>query len=129
MRSRPCPHRAPRFRPLGPGNSGMIVLELALGPAWHPTLHRSNAVSCSLGAARNTIKMAISGWRSPLILISLMISAIGIGLTYFDLGSRLTRASVAGSKPETLLLSEDPLVVYIKDFISPSEAAHLVHLA
>lgn len=32
-------------------------------------------------------------------------------------------------RPQTYVLSEDPVVVYVKDFISTQEAAHLVQLA
>lgn len=34
-----------------------------------------------------------------------------------------------GSSPKTYALSDDPVVVYVKDFISMEEAAHLVGLA
>jgi prolyl 4-hydroxylase len=34
-----------------------------------------------------------------------------------------------GSGPKAYVLSDDPVVVYVKDFISTEEAAHLVALA
>jgi len=36
---------------------------------------------------------------------------------------------VEGSGPKTYVLSDDPVVVYVKDFISSEEAAHLITLA
>lgn len=43
-------------------------------------------------------------------------------ITYKDAGSDMLR-------PQIYTLSEDPVVVYVKDFISTQEAAHLVQLA
>jgi prolyl 4-hydroxylase len=37
--------------------------------------------------------------------------------------------NMEGSGPKTYVLSDDPVVVYVKDFISTEEAAHLVALA
>jgi len=37
--------------------------------------------------------------------------------------------NVEGSGPKSYTLSDDPVVVYVKDFISAEEAAHLVGLA
>ena len=37
--------------------------------------------------------------------------------------------NVEDSGPKAYTLSDDPVVVYVKDFISPGEAAHLVGLA
>jgi prolyl 4-hydroxylase len=37
--------------------------------------------------------------------------------------------NVESSSPKTYVLSDDPVVVYVKDFISTEEAAHLVALA
>lgn len=42
---------------------------------------------------------------------------------------RHTGVSDVSPKPQTYVLSEDPVVVYVKDFISAQEAAHLVQLA
>jgi prolyl 4-hydroxylase len=42
----------------------------------------------------------------------------------YELNSR-----VNGSNPKTYVLLDNPLVVYVKDFISVEEAAHLVSLA
>ena len=74
--------------------------------------------------------MELSLWKILPIGLSLIVGIIGVGLAYFDvpLNSLFTPESQPG-EPETFLLSQDPLIVYIKNFISPKEAAHLVGIA
>ena len=74
--------------------------------------------------------MELPLWKLLPIGLSLIVGIIGVGLVYFDvpLNSLFTPESLAG-EPETFLLSRDPLIVYIKNFISPKEAAHLVGIA
>ena len=74
--------------------------------------------------------MELSPWKILLIGLSLIVGIIGVGLAYFELPlDFLFTPETAAGEPETLLLSQDPLIVYIKNFISPKEAAHLVSIA
>lgn len=68
--------------------------------------------------------------------LSLLVAAIAIGWAFvsFDfspLGWLRTRYDTDAETPRpiTYILSEDPVVVYVKDFITTQEAAHLVQLA
>lgn len=68
--------------------------------------------------------------------LSLFVAAIAIGWasTSFDqspLEWLRTRYNTSADTacPQTYVLSEDPVVVYVKDFITTQEAAHLVQLA
>lgn len=68
--------------------------------------------------------------------LSLLVAVIAIGWAFiaYDLSplERLrTRYGINGdtARPQTYVLSEDPVVVYVKDFINTQEAAHLVQLA
>lgn len=68
--------------------------------------------------------------------LSLLVAVIAIGwaFTSFDqspLEWLRTRYNINAdtARPQTYVLSEDPVVVYVKDFISTQEAAHLVQLA
>jgi prolyl 4-hydroxylase len=68
--------------------------------------------------------------------LSLLVAVIAIGWAFvsFDasplewLRSRQSNLNNI-PRPETYILSEDPVVVYVKDFISTQEAAQLVQLA
>ena len=74
--------------------------------------------------------MELSFWKILLIGLSLLVGIIGVGLAYLDLPlDFLFTPETAAGEPETFLLSKDPLIVYIKNFISPKEAAHLVSIA
>jgi prolyl 4-hydroxylase len=68
--------------------------------------------------------------------LSLLVAVVAIGWVFvsFDqsplqwLRTRYdTNADMP--RPQTYVLSEDPVVVYVKDFINTQEAAHLVQLA
>ncbi len=74
--------------------------------------------------------MELSLWKLLLLGLSLIVGIIGVGLAYFDLPlNSLFTPELPAGEPETFLLSQDPLIVYIKNFISPKEAAHLVSIA
>lgn len=75
----------------------------------------------------NSTTLKIFGFLVPAV-------AILLGLTQTDLWPsawlhNALSGNVEGSGPKTYILSDDPVVVYVKDFISPEEAAHLVALA
>jgi prolyl 4-hydroxylase len=70
--------------------------------------------------------------KLSLLLIPVLAFILGIGNLYLDwdfLSLWPGSESVNGNGPRTFVLSQDPLVVYIKDFITPQEASHLVQLA
>lgn len=71
---------------------------------------------------------------TPLKIIAVLVPAIAVLLAVNHTGTwqllhGLTSKNIATSEPQTFFLSEDPVVVYVKDFVSPQEAAHLVNLA
>lgn len=75
--------------------------------------------------------MAPAG-KLSLILIPVLAIILGVGHLYLDwnvLSYLPWSTSTNGNGPRTFQLSDDPLVVYIKDFITPEEASHLVQLA
>ena len=60
--------------------------------------------------------------------------AIFLGLSRFSLWpswlhSNELDSSLKGSDPKSYVLTSDPVVVYVKDFISAEEAAHLAAIA
>lgn len=68
--------------------------------------------------------------------LSLLVAGIAIGWAFvsFNLSPLdwlRTRYEINAEtpRPTTYILSEDPVVVYVKDFISTQEATHLVQLA
>lgn len=83
----------------------------------------------------------MSSWKPLLMILSAAAAFLSAGIAYFQCnihGGFLEKdyveaepavPSAAHSGRRTFLLSEDPLIVYIKDFITPTEAAHLVGLA
>ena len=68
-----------------------------------------------------SIALKIFGFLVPAVAILLGLAQTGL----WPSGS----GNVEGSGPKTYVLSDDPVVVYVKDFISTEEAAHLVALA
>ena len=65
-------------------------------------------------------------------LVPAIATLLGLTQTGFWPSGWLRNAlsgNMEGSGPKTYVLSDDPVVVYVKDFISPEEAAHLVALA
>ncbi|OAL34854.1 hypothetical protein AYO20_05814 [Fonsecaea nubica] len=67
-----------------------------------------------------------------LILLPVLAAILGAGHLYSGwnfLSVWQGDLSTNGKGPKTYLLSEDPLVVYIQDFLTPQEASHLVQLA
>ena len=68
--------------------------------------------------------------------LSLLVAGIAIGCAFISIDfSRLEWLCPEHEQtadtlcPQTYVLSEDPVVVYVKDFIRTREAAHLVELA
>lgn len=68
--------------------------------------------------------------------LSLLVAAIAIGwaLLSFDVSPlewlhTRYKTNAETPRPKTYVLSEDPVVVYVKGFISTQEATHLVQLA
>lgn len=62
------------------------------------------------------------------------IIAVLLGLAHTNLWPSVwlpnaSSGNVEDSGPKVYNLSDDPVVVYVKDFISTEEAAHLVRLA
>jgi prolyl 4-hydroxylase len=71
--------------------------------------------------------LKIFGFLVPTVAIFL-----GLAQTGFWPSEWLRNAlsgNVEGLGPKTYVLSDDPVVVYVKDFVSTEEAAHLVALA
>jgi hypothetical protein len=79
----------------------------------------------------------MSTWRAIVPAIAVLL---GVGIVLIDpllfthLSERISQSfsaafSLNTQGPETFVLSDDPVVVYIKDFITVDEAAHLVRLA
>ncbi len=75
-------------------------------------------------------------WRALVPAIAALLLGVALVLLDGDLAQRLRRAAgdLLGRRaeaPPTIykVFSEDPLVVYIQDFITAKEAAHLVALA
>lgn len=80
----------------------------------------------------------LSGWRGFVPATGVLV-AVGLALvdplflthaqeSVADLVSGFLRRAAQGS-PTYWVLSKDPVVVYIKDFITSEEAAHLVAVA
>jgi len=71
-----------------------------------------------------------TAWK---VIVPALVVIVGVWLTGTDPRSmsdfiaRLIPSKPSG--PTTYVLSNDPVVVYIQDFITPEEAAHLVSLA
>jgi hypothetical protein len=61
----------------------------------------------------------------PAIAVILAVNQTGTWQLLNEIKSR----GIAVSEPQPYVLSDDPVVVYVKDFISHQEAAHLVNLA
>jgi prolyl 4-hydroxylase len=75
--------------------------------------------------------MAVS---TPLKIIAVLVPAIAVFLAInqpgtWQLLNGIINQDIAGSEPQTYVLSDDPVVVYVKDFVSHQEAAHLANLA
>lgn len=67
-----------------------------------------------------------------LILVPLLAIILAVGHWSFDwhpLCFWSDHHTLNANGPKQYLLSNDPLVVYIKDFITPEEASYLVQLA
>ena len=71
--------------------------------------------------------LKIFGFIMPAVAILLGLAQTGLWPSEW-LHNALS-GNVEGSGPKTYVLSDDPVVVYVKDFISTEEAAHLVALA
>jgi hypothetical protein len=80
----------------------------------------------------------MSSWKLSLIAVPALAVILGLALAYMGslpqsildlLGMWTGDAARNTTTPKTFILSQDPFVVYIRDFISPQEAAHLVQLA
>jgi prolyl 4-hydroxylase len=71
--------------------------------------------------------LKIFGFLVPAVAILLGLAQIGLGPSWW-LRDKLS-GNVESSDPMTYVLSDDPVVVYVKDFISMEEAAHLVAIA
>ena len=72
----------------------------------------------------------VLGFLAPIITVLVALAYNGFFGSIIDAFlQRATNIVVDNPKPQIFVLSEDPVVVYIKDFISAQEAAHLVHLA
>jgi prolyl 4-hydroxylase len=61
--------------------------------------------------------------------VAVLLGLAQIGLWPSDWLRNALSSNVEGSGPKTYVLSDDPVVVYVKDFISAEEATHLVGLA
>jgi len=71
--------------------------------------------------------LRIFGFLVPAVAILLGLAQTGLWPSGW-LRNALS-GNVEGSGLKTYVLSDDPVVVYVKDFISTEEAAHLVALA
>ena len=71
--------------------------------------------------------LKIFGFLVPAVAILLGLAQIGLWPSGW-LRNALN-GNVEGLGPKTYILSDDPVVVYVKNFISTEEAAHLVALA
>ena len=71
--------------------------------------------------------LKIFGFLVPAVAILLGLARTGLWPSEW-LRNALS-GNVEGSAPKAYVLSDDPVVVYVKDFISTEEAAHLVALA
>ena len=71
--------------------------------------------------------LKIFGFLVPAVAILLGLAQTGLWPSGW-LRNALS-GNVEGSGPKAYVLSDDPVVVYVKDFISTEEAAHLVALA
>jgi prolyl 4-hydroxylase len=71
--------------------------------------------------------LKIFGFIVPAVAILLGLAQTGLWPSEW-LRNALS-GNVESSSPKTYVLSDDPVVVYVKDFISTEEAAHLVALA
>jgi prolyl 4-hydroxylase len=71
--------------------------------------------------------LKIFGFLVPAVAILLGLAQTGLWPSEW-LHNALS-SNVESSSPKTYVLSDDPVVVYVKDFISTEEAAHLVALA
>ena len=70
------------------------------------------------------------GILAPLAAVLVALACNGFLGPHIDaLLQRAVKSPADGLSQQVFVLSEDPVVVYIKDFISPEEAAHLVRLA
>ncbi|KAH8680646.1 hypothetical protein BX600DRAFT_444849 [Xylariales sp. PMI_506] len=72
----------------------------------------------------------LTSWRVVLIAAPALAVVLGLLLTHFGaaIGLNYGRAKAGGSL-EIIKILDEPLVVYLKNFITPDEAAHLVQLA
>jgi len=61
--------------------------------------------------------------------VAILLGLAQIGLWPSGWFRNALSGNVEGSGPKTYVLSEDPVVVYVKDFISAEEATHLVGIA
>ena len=77
--------------------------------------------------------MTPAGNLSLILVPAVLAVILGVGDLYFGWNflspGQSSHGTHHGKGPKTYLLSEDPLVVYIQDFITPQEASHLVQLA
>ena len=71
--------------------------------------------------------LKIFGFLVPAVAILLGLAQTGLWPSGW-LRNALS-GNVEGSGPKAYVLSDDPVVVYVKDFISTEEAAHFVALA
>jgi prolyl 4-hydroxylase len=71
--------------------------------------------------------LKIFGFLVPAVAILLGLAQTGLWPSEWL--RNVLSGNVEGSGPKTYVLSDDPVVVYVKDFISTEEAAHLVALA
>ncbi|KAH8703564.1 putative prolyl 4-hydroxylase alpha subunit [Talaromyces proteolyticus] len=70
---------------------------------------------------------------APLKAIAVLVPALAVVYGLLQTGlwqlNGKSGQTIATSEPKTYTLSNDPVVVYVKDFVSEQEAAHLVELA
>lgn len=71
---------------------------------------------------------------TPLKIIAVLVPAIAVFLAINQPGlwqflNGIINKDIAGSEPQAYVLSDDPVVVYVKNFVSHQEAAHLANLA
>jgi prolyl 4-hydroxylase len=71
--------------------------------------------------------LKIFGFLVPAVTI--LLGLVQTGLWPSGWLPNALSGNVECSGPKTYVLSDDPVVVYVKDFISTEEAAHLVALA
>jgi len=68
-------------------------------------------------------------------LVSVLVPAVAVyfAISQPGIGGLLHKVrhsgGVANLEPQTFVYSHDPVVVYVKDFISPKEASYLVNVA